>query len=221
MWQALGRLLPIAVALALSSVPIMATILILLSQNKRRSSVPHMIGWILGIAVVVICFTLLASALPEPAPRQPELAIGIALIVIGLALVALAILLWRRPSGKAGGAEPRWLSAVGSFGPWSSFGFGFVLNLRPKSILLSAAAALSLRGAALTFGETAIVIAIFTALAATTVAIPVIATLVSPVRTEAWLLNARAWIARNNRTISILILLMIGVVIIGSGLTRL
>lgn len=82
---------------------------------------------------------------------------------------------------------------------WSSFGFGLVLNLRPKSILLSAAAALS----------------------ASTVAIPVIGAMVSPVKVEVWLQGARSWFGPNNRTVTILILLMIGVVIVGNGLTRL
>lgn len=220
MWEALGHLLPIAFASALSSMPIMVTILILLSPNKRRSSVPYLIGWTLGIALVVVAFTLLASALPEPAQRDPQLGIAIAQITIGLALVAFAIILWRRSRGKPANDEPKWLAAVGSFGPWPSFGLGIVLNLRPKSILLSAAAALSL-GGRLTVGEISVLIAIYTALSASTVAIPVIATLTSPGRTEAWLVTTRAWLARNNRTVSILILIMIGVVIVGNGLTRL
>ncbi|WP_104109649.1 MULTISPECIES: GAP family protein [unclassified Arthrobacter] len=221
MLQALGHILPIAVASAVSSVPIMATIVILLSQNKRRSSVPYLIGWVLGIGIVVIGFTLLASVIPEPSPAGQQIVIGIAQIVIGLVLEAFAIIVWRRTRGKPAVDEPKWLATVGSLGPWSSFGLGFVLNLRPKSILLSAAVALSLRGSALTVGETAVVIAIYTALSATTVAIPVVGTLMSPEKTEAWLVSTRGWIARNNRTVTILILLMIGVVTVGNGLTRL
>ncbi|WP_104092465.1 GAP family protein [Arthrobacter sp. GMC3] len=221
MLQALGHLLPIAVASAVSSVPIMATILILLSTNKRRSSLPYLIGWVLGIASVVISFTLLASVISEPSSGGKQTGNGIAQIAIGLALVTFAIIVWRRSRGKPEGEEPKWLATVGSLGPWSSFGLGVVLNLRPKAILLSAAAALSLNGSALTVGEATIVIAIYTAMSATTVGVPVIATLMRPEKTEAWLVSTRAWIARNNRTVTILILLMIGVVIVGNGLTRL
>lgn len=221
MWQALGHLLPISVASALSSVPIMATILILLSKNNRSSSVPYLIGWVLGIAGIVTGFALLASFMPESAQGGQQKFNALAQIVIGLALVVLATIVWRRSRGKPVGDEPKWLASVGLLGPWSSFGFGVVLNLRPKSILLSAAAALSVAGGGLTVGQAGVVIAIYTALSASTVAIPVIGAIVSPVKAEAWLHGARAWLARNNRTVTILILLMIGVVIVGNGLTRL
>ena len=40
MWQALGALLPIAVAVAFSSVPLTVTILILLSPNRGGAALP-------------------------------------------------------------------------------------------------------------------------------------------------------------------------------------
>ncbi|MHA7306509.1 sulfite exporter TauE/SafE family protein [Arthrobacter sp. TMN-49] len=91
MWQALGHLLPISVASAVSSVPIMATVLILLSKNSRRSSVPYLVGWVLGIASIVSGFTMLATFIPESAQGGQLTATAFAQIVIGLALVALAI----------------------------------------------------------------------------------------------------------------------------------
>ena len=48
MWQALGALLPIAVAVAFSSVPITVTILILLSPNRNRAALPFLVGWVIG-----------------------------------------------------------------------------------------------------------------------------------------------------------------------------
>ena len=69
MWQALGGLLPIAVAVAFSSVPITVTILILLSPNRNRAALPFLLGWVTGVMAVVILFTLGASVLPEPRRR--------------------------------------------------------------------------------------------------------------------------------------------------------
>ena len=54
MLSALGELLPIAVAVAVSSVSIMATILILLSPKRNHSAIPFLIGWVVGMAGVVI-----------------------------------------------------------------------------------------------------------------------------------------------------------------------
>jgi hypothetical protein len=221
LWVALGHVLPIAVALALSTVPIMATILILLSENKRRSSVPYLIGWVIGIAFVATACTLLAAVIPTSSPNGKQLTTGFGQMLVGLALVALAIIMWRRARAKPKGDEPKWFSAVGSFGPWTSFGIGFVLNLRPKSILLGAATGLALRGDGLSIAGTSIVIGVYTVLAATTVAVPIAATLISPAKSEPTLLRTRTMLAANSRYISIVIMLMIGVVIVGNGLTHL
>ena len=64
MLSALGELLPIAVAVAVSSVPITATILILLSPKRNRSAIPFLIGWVVGLAAVVVVATVGANALP-------------------------------------------------------------------------------------------------------------------------------------------------------------
>jgi Sap, sulfolipid-1-addressing protein len=222
MLEALGHILPISVAVALSTVPIMATIVILLSPNRNRSSVPFMIGWVLGLAIVVTIFTVLSRGLPASSPKGPQLGIAIGEIILGLALVVFAIVTWRRAIDKPKSTDtPKWLSAVGSLGPWSCFGLAFILNLRPKALLLAAAAGLSLRGDDLTPTSTAIVIAIYTVISATTVAGPIIATLIAPNRTQKWLLNAREFLTKNSRLVTILIMLMVGVVIVGDGLTRL
>jgi hypothetical protein len=62
MLSALGELLPIAVAAAVSSVPIMATILILLSPKRSHPAIPFLVGWVLGMAAVVVVATVGASA---------------------------------------------------------------------------------------------------------------------------------------------------------------
>ena len=106
-------------------------------------------------------------------------------------------------------------------GPWSAFGLAFILNLRPKAILLSAATGLSIRGDDLSVTESAIVIGVYTIVSASTVASLIVASLVRPEKTETQLVRMRTWIAENNRIVTILIMIMVGVVIIGNGLTRL
>jgi hypothetical protein len=222
LFEALGRLLPIEVAMAISSVPITATLAILLSPRQRKSSLPFLAGWVLGIALVVVVFTLGAVGIPERTSARPQVVIGIGLIVVGVALEVLAAVLWRRWKTRPASSDtPRWLRAVGAIRPWEAFGLAFVMNLRPKAILLSAAAGLSLRTERVTFGEAAIALAVFTVVAASTVAVPVLYAWIAPGKAEPRLITARDWIAKNSRIVTLLILVMIGVVIIGSGLTRL
>ena len=220
MWAALGEILPIAVAVAISSVPILAIILILLSGN-RPSSIAFLIGWVVGLAVVLIAFTALASLVPTKPLRRPEVAIGVLQIVIGVAAVVLAIVVWRRGAGKPSAELPHWLMNVGKLHALRALGLALLLNIRPKAVLLAAAGGLSIRAAGLSAGEASVIIGVYTVLAASTVAFPVVASLAAPKKTEAGLVRSREWITENSRTVGVLILFLIGVVIIGNGVTRL
>jgi hypothetical protein len=220
--QAVGQVLPIAVAVAVSSVPITIVILILLSPNRNRAAIPFLIGWVVGIAAVTLGFTFLSRVLPVAASHRPELGIGTTLMLVGIALIVFAIVSWRRARGKpVTESLPRWLRAVGSIGPLPALGLALILNVRPKALLLSIAAGVSLDSNQLDVASTIVVIVIYTLVAGSTIIVPIVFTLLSPKRMEPRLVSVRNWLARNNRTVSILIMLVMGVVVFSSGLTRL
>ncbi|WP_168197214.1 GAP family protein [Agromyces laixinhei] len=222
MLQAIGHILPIALAVAISSVPIMATIVILLSPRRGASAAPFLIGWVLGMVMLVVITTLSAQAVPTPrSDRQPATAVGIAEIAVGAALIVIAIVSWRRARRNPVDGMPAWLGKLTSIGPWSAFGLGAALNIRPKEILLAIAAGLAVRGAGLTVTESVIAIVVYTVIGASTVAVPVIATLVDAKGMQPRLLSMQEWLGRNNRVVTSLILLLVGVFIIGSGIARL
>ena len=169
--QAIGHLLPFAVALALSAVPILATLFILLSPNRSRSALPFLIGWVVGIFVVAALCTLVAQAVPAArSPRRPDTVIGALEIIIGAALIVLAIFSFRRARKRAATPIPNWLKSSGSLGPWSSLGLALVLNIRPKALLIAVAAGLTVRADADTLTDAVIALAIYTVIAASTVA---------------------------------------------------
>jgi hypothetical protein len=222
MLEAIGHILPISVAVALSSVPITAMLVILLSKNRNRSAVPFLIGWVVGLALVVSLFTLFGRALPGRTPGDLQAVVGRGEILVGIALIAVAMVSWRRAVRAPRVSDaPRWVAAVGSLGPWSCLGVALILNVRPKALLLSAAAGLSVHGDHLDPASTVIVIGIYTLISASTVAGPIIATLIAPDRMEPTLVRAEAFISKYGPIATALIMLMIGVVIVGDGLTRL
>ncbi len=221
MLSALGELLPIAVAVALSSVPITATILILLSPKRNRSAIPFLIGWLVGLAGVVLVATAGGNALPISSLRAPQKAIGIAQIILGFAVLVFAVIAWRRAARAPADKPNRWLDRVERMGPAAALALAFALNLRPKGLLLGTAAGLSIAGASLNDTETAIVVAIYVGLASSTVIVPIVATLVSPVRMQPRLVLARDWLSHNSAHITVLVLVMVGFVILGAGLSRL
>jgi threonine/homoserine/homoserine lactone efflux protein len=221
MWQALGGLLPIAVAVAISSVPITVTILILLSPNRTRAAVPFLVGWVTGVVAVIILSALGASALPAPPRRGPDIVTAVLHIMIGIALVVLGVISLRRSSRSERTGLPGWLSAVDSFGVLAAFGVAVLLDFRPKGLLLGIAAGLALHNASVRASEAAVLIAIYTLIATSTVVVSITASLMAPRWMEPRLIAARDWLAQNGRTLTSSMMLMIGVVILGVGLTEL
>lgn len=220
--QTLLHLLPLAIALAFSTVPILAALLILLSPNRSRSAIPFLIGMLTGMFAVAAVFTMAAQLVPTARfPRREDEAVGQLEIVVGAALILLGIFsVWlaRRRTAKA---IPQWLKTAETLGPVSSFGLAFLLNLRLKSLLLASAAGLALRADAGSTAEAVIWLVVYTVIGASTVAVPIIATVISPTRTEPRLIAGREWLVRNGETLTGIILVIIGVVVIVIGVGRL
>lgn len=220
MWQALGALLPIAVAVAFSAVPLTVTILILLSPNRSRAALPFLVGWMIGVAAVISLSAAGAAVLSQPLRRRQDTAIAILEIVIGSALIVLAAVYLRRRSQTSKG-PPRWLAAVDSFGPLLSFGIAIVLSFRPKGFLLGVAGGLALSAASVKPDEAVLLIIIYTAIATSTVVVPIVASFVAPRTMEPRLVSARDWLTDNGPILTSLMMFMIGVVILGGGLIQL
>ena len=64
-------------------------------------------------------------------------------------------------------------------------------------------------------------IAIYTLIATSTVVVPITASLIAQQWMEPRLIAARDWLARNGRILTSSMMFMIGVVILGAGLTEL
>jgi hypothetical protein len=221
MEQALGTLLPIGVAAALSSVPIMVTILILLSHSRSRSALPFAVGWVIGILILVSVGTIAANSIPQPRPRHSDTIVGVLEIVLGAALVVSSLLALFGKGSSDGGRASKWGEAVGALSAAKAFGLGMVLNIRPKGLILSAAASLALRSAHLGAEDTVVLVLVYSAIATSTVTIPILATLVSPHRMEPRLIEARDWLGEHGYVVTATIMLLVGAFVIGAGVSKL
>jgi hypothetical protein len=221
MWNAIGQLLPLAIAAAVSSVPIMATILILLSDHRDEAAIPFLAGWVIGATTVLTLATLLAQSAPHARPRQHETWVGAVEIVIGVALVAVGIVALRRPRTADGlGSMPGWMDRIGSIRGRRAFSLGLALNVRPKALLLVAAAGLLLRTASLGIEGTALVMAFFLMVATSTVVIPILFALAAPERTGPRLVASRAWISTNGPVVTAGVMLLTGGFLVYAGFTQ-
>ena len=220
MGQVIGDILPLAVGVAISPIPIIAAILMLLSPKAKGTSVGFLLGWVVGIVVAVTVFTLLSSVLPESDGDTSKPVKGVIQLLLGAGLLLLALRQWRsRPAPGEQAALPKWMSAIDTMTAAKGFGLGFLLAaVNPKNLLMGAAAGLVIGGADLDLGANVVAILIFTVIAACSVAIPVIAYLVAAQRMAGPLESLRTWLVHNNAAVMAVLLLVIGVVLIGKGI---
>lgn len=220
MGSAIGDTLPLALGIAISPIPIIAAILMLLSPKARGTSVGFLIGWVLGIVVAVVVFTLLSGLIPAADPSASKPIAGTLKILLGLGLLFLALRQWRsRPKPGETAALPKWMSAIDSMTAGRGFVLAFILAaVNPKNLLLAAGAGIAIGTAGLTAGSATIVVVIFVLVAASSVAIPVIGYLVAADAMRGPLDSLRGWLVGNNATVMAVLLLVIGVVLVGKGI---
>jgi hypothetical protein len=113
------------------------------------------------------------------------------------------------------------MTRVDSLDSGPAFGVGVALNVRPKALLLMAAAGLILHTASLVAQETVIAIIFFTVVATSTVMAPVLLTYLAPTRMEPRLVAARRWLESNGPAVTAITMLVIGLLILLLGLTHL
>lgn len=220
MGPAIGEILPLALGIAISPIPVIAAILMLLSPKARVTSVGFLLGWVLGIVVAVTAFTLLSSVLPEDDPDASKPIRGVVQLILGLLLLWLALSQWRkRPKNGQEPVMPKWMQAIDKVTFPVALGLGFLLSaVNPKNLIMAVGAGLAIGESELAVGEIVVVIAVFTLLAASTVLVPVVGYLLAADRLRGTLDALRGWLAQNNAIIMAVLLLVIGVSMLGKGI---
>jgi threonine/homoserine/homoserine lactone efflux protein len=203
------------VAIALSPFPVIPAILLLFSARPRATGGGFLAGWALGIAGVAIVVVALAGVLEGR--DQPPAWAAPTRIVLGLALLALGVKKWagRRETKDV----PAWMAALDDATPASALKLGLLLSAaNPKIVLMAAAAGVGIGAAELPPGRALLTVALFTALASVTVALPMVAHAVGGERALAPLGRARAWLERNNTAVMAVVAVVIGAVLLTRGI---
>ena len=221
--QALGALLPLAIGIAISPLPIIATILMLLSPRAGASSLGFMIGWLLGIAFSVLLFYALATAFDLDSSTGPSKGASWTKIVVGVLLLLLGLKQWRaRPRAGESAALPAWMRAIDTVTAVKAIGLGFVLcAVNPKNLGLSVAAGVQLAEARLSTGDTVVAVVVFVLIASSTVVLPVLAYVAAKDRMRGPLDELHDWLVQNNATVMTILLTVMGVVVLGQGISGL
>lgn len=218
MGDAIGATLGYAVGIAVSPIPIAAVILMLFSGRARVNSVSFMVAWVLGIALVTSVAVLIPGL--EADDSEPSNTTGWIKLALAALLLLVGLRQWRtRPGPDDEVPVPGWMAKIDELKPAASFGLGFLLSaLNPKNLLLAVAAGASLAALPLSSGETAGAVAVFTAVAAITVAVPVIAYLIAGQRLDPTLERAKSWLIGNNSAVMAVLFIVFGISLLGDAI---
>jgi hypothetical protein len=220
MGSVIGDVLPLGVGVAISPLPIIAVILMLLAPRAGAASAAFLAGWVVGIVVTVTSVAIIADAVGLSNTGAGSTARGIVRFVLGLILLALAVREWRgRPHDGLEARTPKWLAAVESVTPVKAAGLGFVLAaVNPKNHVVGLGAGVAIGASGLPTGEIVGVIAVFTVLAASSVAAPVVVYQLAREPARAWLTSLKNSLVANNAVVMAVLFVVIGVVLIGKGI---
>jgi threonine/homoserine/homoserine lactone efflux protein len=219
--QAIGQILPEAVGVALSPVPIIAVILMLVTPGARTNGPAFVVGWLVGLAVVGVVVLALASPADANDGGKPATWVDVLKLVLGLLLVLVALRQWRgRPHGNEEAAVPKWMGAIERFTPPKSAGAGAVLSAaNPKNLLLAVAAGAAIAQTGISGGEQAAAYAVFAVVATAGVAAPVVIYFALGDRAGPILDGLEGWMSRNNAVIMAVLCLVIGAKLVGDAIS--
>jgi hypothetical protein len=108
--SAIGNILPLALGVAVSPIPIIAVILMLLSPRARTNGPVFLVGWVAGLAAVSIVITSLSGDAGVGSGGGGSTVGALIKILLGLLLVGLAVHDFRnRPRPGQQPTLPGWM----------------------------------------------------------------------------------------------------------------
>jgi threonine/homoserine/homoserine lactone efflux protein len=221
MGEAVGSVLPLAVAVAVFPIPLIAMVIVVGSERGRTKGAAFALAWLGGLAAVGAIVLVLAGALDASDDGGPATWVSTVLLLVGLLLVGLAVEQWLgRPRIGEEAQMPGWMRRIDGFGAGKAAITGFTLSaLNPKNVLLVGAAALEIAELGLPKGRQVVVLLVFVALASAGVLTPLVLSVALGERSGALLERIRGWMAQNNAVIMAVLLLLIGAKLIGDAIS--
>ena len=216
----LGSLLPLAIGIAISPIPIIACILMLFSVKARVNGPAFLVGWVAGITLVTLLVFRLSDATGATDEASGPSLGDIVVLLLGLGAIALGVKQWKgRPKPGEDAAMPTWMQAIDGFTPVKALGFGVLLSaLNPKNLGLAIAAGVVIDQATAAGGNPVAMEILFVAIASVSIAVPVVYMLVGGEGAKRTLEGWKTWLGANNAAVMAVLFIVIGAKLVGSGL---
>ena len=212
----LAELIPLALVVALSPLSIIPAVLVLSSPRPKPSGLAFMVGWVLGLAVLTQIMVEVSSLLGGGLDEPPSWASYVR-IVAGAALIAFGAYKWF--TRKRTQHSPKWMSSFEKITPGRAFVTAVILVVvNPKVLFICLAAGLAIGTEGLGRSGAVVGVVFFVAVAASTVALPILAYAVSGDRLDRPLARVKHWMEEQHATLIAVILVVLGLLVLYKGI---
>jgi hypothetical protein len=211
----LAILVPLALVVAISPFSVIPAVLVLQAPRPRPTGLAFLASWTLGLAGLTAVFVASSDALGALHNKPPAWA-SWTRIVLGLALIAFGVYRWS--TRRTHSESPKWMRSFETMTPRRAAITGLILVVvRVEVLIMCALAGLAIGSSELGIAATWATGATFVALAASTVAIPVLAYAAAGHRLDDSMARLKEWMERNNAAMLAAILVLIGSMVLYHG----
>jgi hypothetical protein len=217
MGSLLLQILPVAAMITINPVPIIAALIMSTTRRPLASGLAY-IGALLVVMTLfgVLVLLVFGGSLVTHADKSTAV-VRWAWLAIGVAfLTAFLVLLVGRPR-RDSAKEPRWMHLIGRTGPTGAAAVGVLL----VNYEMQTPAMVDILGADVTRAQALMALTLFIAVACALPALIVGAALVARERVAVDVVRAKAWLARYNRPVLLILFAIIGAVYTTKGLLAL
>lgn len=212
----LTELTPLALVVALSPLSIIPAVLVLHSPRPRPTGLAFLAGWLVGLAALTAIFLGASGLMGGGLDKPPSWASWLR-IVVGAALIVFGIYRWLNRAKSA--HQPAWMRQITEAGPAKAAVTAAVLTVvNPKVLFICAAAGLAIGTAGLGSAGAWAALAVYVAVAASTVGILILAYAVSGDRLNEPLHRLKEWMEKHNAALVAAILVVIGLLVLYKGI---
>jgi threonine/homoserine/homoserine lactone efflux protein len=211
----LTELIPLALVIALSPLSIIPAVLALSAPHPRPTGLAFLAGWVIGLTALTVVF-LEISNLVVDLGKPPTWASWVR-VVLGAALIVFGTYRWL--NRKRAAHMPSWMQSLSRMSSTRAGLTALALTVaNPKVLFMCAAAGLAIGTEGLGSRRVWIGVVWFVAIAASTVAIPILAYAVSGKRLEGTLQRVKDWMEQQHATLVAAILIVIGLLVLYKGI---
>jgi hypothetical protein len=212
----LGTLVPLGLVIALSPITVIPAVLVLQAPRPRPSGLAFFAGWLLGLAALT-AISVAASGLLGGLHKSPPTWASWLRVVLGSALIAFGVYRWL--TRRSHSESPAWMRSFATITPARAGITGAVLVvIRPDVLLICVPAGLAIGAGGLGVAGDWIAAGFFVAIAASTVAVPVLAYAAAGHRLDDTMGRLKDWMDKNNAALLAGILVVIGLMVLYNGI---